>query len=173
MAITYEPIATTTLGSAAASVTFSSISGSYTDLVLVVTGVGATGTTFPWMRFNGLSTNIYSDTQLAGNGSSAISGLRTAQSRGYIAENVEMATTAISNTIVHIMNYSNTTTNKTYLARNNNAATSGTYVGTEAIVGLAQLTAAITSITIGTASGGTDYNFASGSTFTLYGIASA
>jgi hypothetical protein len=60
MAITYEPIATTTLGSAAASVTFSSISGSYTDLVLVVTGIGATVTTFPWIRFNGLSTNIYS-----------------------------------------------------------------------------------------------------------------
>jgi hypothetical protein len=84
-----------------------------------------------------------------------------------------METTAISNTIVHIMNYSNTTTFKTYLARNNNAATSGTYVGTEAIVGLAQLTAAITSITIGTASGSTDYNFATGSTFSLYGIKAA
>jgi hypothetical protein len=32
MAITYKPIATQTLGSAAASVTFSTISGSYTDL---------------------------------------------------------------------------------------------------------------------------------------------
>jgi hypothetical protein len=35
MAKTYEPIATTTLGTAAATVTFSSISGTYTDLVLV------------------------------------------------------------------------------------------------------------------------------------------
>jgi hypothetical protein len=35
MAITYEPIATTTLGSATSTVTFSSISGSYTDLVAV------------------------------------------------------------------------------------------------------------------------------------------
>jgi hypothetical protein len=34
MAITYSPIATTTLGTAAASVTFSTISGAYTDLVL-------------------------------------------------------------------------------------------------------------------------------------------
>ena len=32
---TYEPIATNTLGSAAASVTFSGISGSYTDLILI------------------------------------------------------------------------------------------------------------------------------------------
>jgi hypothetical protein len=36
MAITYEPIATTTLGSDAVSVTFSTISGAYTDLVLVM-----------------------------------------------------------------------------------------------------------------------------------------
>jgi hypothetical protein len=36
MAITYEPIATTTLGTALqTSVTFSTISGSYTDLVLI------------------------------------------------------------------------------------------------------------------------------------------
>ena len=38
MTATYEKIATTTLGSAATSVTFSSISGSYTDLVLFSTG---------------------------------------------------------------------------------------------------------------------------------------
>jgi len=34
---TYEPIATTTLSSSAATITFSSISGSYTDLVFVST----------------------------------------------------------------------------------------------------------------------------------------
>jgi hypothetical protein len=169
---TYTPLATTTLSSAAASVTFSSISGSYTDLILVVNALGATSTTFPWMRFNSVSTNTYSDTVLYGNGTSAGSTRRTAQSRGYFAENIQMGTTWTSNSIVHIMNYSNSTTYKTYLARNNNPE-SGTYVGTEAIVGLWQSTAAITSITIGTASVGTDYNFASGSTFTLYGILAA
>jgi hypothetical protein len=35
MTATYEKIATTTLGSTTATVTFSSISGAYTDLVLV------------------------------------------------------------------------------------------------------------------------------------------
>jgi hypothetical protein len=36
MATTYEPIATTTLGTAAAFITFSSIPATYTDLRLVV-----------------------------------------------------------------------------------------------------------------------------------------
>ena len=44
MATTYEPIATTTLGSAAASITFSSIAGTYTDLRLVLSLIPATGT---------------------------------------------------------------------------------------------------------------------------------
>jgi hypothetical protein len=169
---TLTPIATNTLTAAVASVTFSNLPQTYTDLVLVVNALGATSTTFPWMRFNSVSTNTYSDTVLYGNGTSAGSTRRTAQSRGYFAENVQMGTTWTSNSIVHIMNYSNSTTYKTYLARNNNPE-SGTYVGTEAIVGLWQSTAAITSITIGTASVGTDYNFASGSTFTLYGVKAA
>jgi len=170
---TYTPIYAQTLSATTASITFSNIPTTFTDLVLVVSPVAATGTTFPWMRFNGLSTSIYSDTHIYGISTGNGSSRRSAQSRGYIAEQVQAETTQISNIIVHIMNYSNTTTNKTYIARNNNAASSGTYVGTEAIVGLAQLTAPITSITIGIASGGTDYNLASGSSFTLYGIKAA
>ena len=170
---TYTPIYSQTLSATTSSITFSNIPTTFTDLVLVVTGIGTTGTTFPWMRFNGLSTNIYSDTQVYGISSGTGTGRRNAQSRGYIAEQVEMGTTQIASTEVHILDYSNEATFKTYLARNNNGAGSGTYVGTEAIAGLAQLTAAITSITIGTASGGTDYNFASGSSFTLYGIKAA
>jgi hypothetical protein len=170
---TYTPIYAQTLSSSTSSITFSNIPTTFTDLVLVVSPVAATGTTFPWMRFNGLSTSIYSDTHLYGISSGAGSTRRSAQSRGYIAEQVQAETTQISNIIVHIMNYSNTTTNKTYIARNDNAASSGTYVGTEAIVGLAQLTDPITSITIGIAAGGTDYNLAAGSRFTLYGIKAA
>jgi hypothetical protein len=170
---TYTPIYSQTISSNTTSITFSNIPTTYTDLVLVVTPVAGTGTTFPWMRFNGVTASIYSDTHLYGISSGNGSSRRTAQTRGYIAEQVEAGTTQISNTIVHIMNYSNTTANKTYIARNNNGASSGTYVGTEVIAGLAQLTAPITSITIGIASGGSDYNLASGSTFILYGIKAA
>jgi len=53
MPITYEPIATTTLSSAQSSVTFSSISGSYTDLVLVFSDVKlSSGTTFKTVLAN-------------------------------------------------------------------------------------------------------------------------
>ena len=64
MAITYEPIATTTLGTAAASVTFSTISGAFTDLVLVMafanTGVGNGNDIL--MQFNSDSGSNYSRT---------------------------------------------------------------------------------------------------------------
>ena len=42
MALTYEPIASTTLGSSASSISFNSISTAYTDLRLIVSGLNAT-----------------------------------------------------------------------------------------------------------------------------------
>ncbi len=60
--LTYEPIATTTLSSAQQTITFSSISASYTDLVLIASrrysnvGTGAENT---FIRFNNDSTAIY------------------------------------------------------------------------------------------------------------------
>ena len=167
---TYVELDKITVGTAVASVTFNSIPQTYTDLVIVASPVGATATTFPWMRFNGLSTSIYSDTYLNGSGASANNtGRRAAQSRGYLAEYVEQSTSVRAVTVVNIMDYTNTTLNKTYFSRNSNIG-SGTYVGTELIAGLAQTTTAVTSITIGCASGGVDYNLGVGSTFALYGI---
>ena len=52
MTATYEKIATTTLGSSQASVTFSSISGSYTDLVLISDSTVASGSDGVRLRFN-------------------------------------------------------------------------------------------------------------------------
>ena len=162
MAKTYEPIATTTLGSNAPSVTFSSISGTYTDLVLVFSGSVTVPEDFQ-IQVNSDTGSNYSRTWVTGNGSAAASARASSDTKMRLAQN-GYATTGISNVIVQFMNYSNTTTNKTVLSRANNAAT-----GTDAIVNLWRSTAAITSIYVYVPSG----NFATGSTFTLYGILAA
>lgn len=69
---TYEPIATTTLGSAASSITFSSISSAYTDLRLVWVG-STSSATFIRMQLNSDTATNYSTTYLNGNGTTAAS----------------------------------------------------------------------------------------------------
>lgn len=169
MANTYEPIATQTLGSAAATVTFSSISGNYTDLILVCAARSATASTSDTylMTFNGLTTSIYSRTRLLGTGSAASSAGRTS------APNIDFeglaGNTSASGTFtigkVQVQNYSSSTTYKTSLIRGDDA---NNYV--LATAGLFASTAAITSISLATSS---TSNFMTGSTFTLYGIKAA
>ena len=71
MASTYQPIATNTLGSAAASVTFSSISGAYTDLVLIMNAGSSTTNADVDINVNGDTGANYSRTILYGTGSTA------------------------------------------------------------------------------------------------------
>jgi hypothetical protein len=167
MAATYSPIATTTLGSNQATVSFTSISGSFTDLILVFSGVrSASGNSYIGLRFNSDTGTNYSDTTIFANTSSTGSGRNSNQSYLYI-EQGDAVTESVNNKIIQIMNYANSTTYKTALIRTNNASRE-----VSAVVGLWRSTSAITDISI-TLLGGTTPNFASGSTFTLYGIASA
>lgn len=168
MAATYEPIATTTATGSQSSITFSSISGSYTDLV-IVSNLGIDSNRYPFIRFNSDSGNNYSTTDLYGNGTSALSSRAyITQAQIWISLDVPASTGVESNFIVNVQNYSNSTTYKTALSRFN-----ATAYGTSATVGLWRNTAAITSITIGGFGGGSAWNFANGSTFTLYGIKAA
>jgi hypothetical protein len=157
---TYTPIATTTLGSTTSTVTFNSFSG-YTDLI-IISAAKSTGTTESIMlRFNGDSGNNYSFTYLFGTGSAAASGRQSNLSfslGGFASQNYQA-------NIVHIMNYANTTTYKTSLERRNDASSQ-----VFQSVSLWRSTAAITSLTLQPENG---QSFASGSTFTLYGIAAA
>ena len=163
---TYTPIATTTLGSAASSVTFSSISGTYTDLILIMNTKNVTSTGYPRIQFNGDTSTNYSRTALSGDGSSAQSGRNANIAFCTASYNAASDTSNFNfNSICHIMNYSNTTTYKTVLFRSNNAGT-----GTDAVVNLWRKTPeAINSIYIFLDAG----QYATGSTFTLYGIAAA
>jgi hypothetical protein len=160
---TYEPIATTTLGSTAASYTFSSIPGTYTDLI-IITNVKSPTTGNMFIQFNGDTATNYSRTVLAGNGTSAVSARNSTIAKIY-CDYFGYFNTGFDNTkIIQIQNYSNTTTFKTSLIRSGAAAT-----GTDAIVGLWRSTSAITSIRLDSDGA----NFSTGSTFTLYGIAAA
>jgi hypothetical protein len=166
---TYVALDTVTVsGSSTTAVTFTSIPSTYTDLVIVANWgmsadddfklqVGSSGTI-------DTATN-YSATNLRGNGTAAASGRQTGVT--YIPfglQNVTNPTTLTQNAIFHIMNYSNTTTFKTFLGRANDASTQ-----TIAKVGLWRSTAAINILQIERVTAGR--TFLSGSTFTLYGIA--
>jgi hypothetical protein len=162
MTATYEKIATTTLGSNAANITFSSISSAYTDLVIILNGAFTTAETIG-VQFNSDTGSNYSSTILAGSGSSASSGRNTNQTGLTVGTNGYWTTSIIANSILNIQNYSNTTTYKTMLSRSNNAS-----VGLDAIVGLWRNTAAINAIKLyGFYSG---HSFITGTTATIYGI---
>ena len=159
---TYEPIATYTAPSAQASYTFTAISGSYTDLILVAVSANTSAATNMTIQVNGDTGSNYSRTRINGNGTTAASSRNSNETRIY---NGDVGNTSVpSVNTVHFMNYSNTTTFKTVVGRYGEGD-----IQTGAIVGLWRSTAAITSITINSESN----NFTAGSTFTLYGIKAA
>jgi hypothetical protein len=170
MPSTYEPIATTTLGSNAATVTFSSITGSYTDLVLVINAGTSDGNEGAQFRLNSDSGSNYSVTHLSGTGSVASSGRGANLTTGRLTQAASLGATnsLTSNIIIQFMNYSNTATNKTVISRSN--VTTGTYPGVEAMVNLYRSTSAITAIELRMSGSG---QYITGSTFTLYGIKAA
>jgi hypothetical protein len=159
MTATYEKIATNTLGSTAASTTFSSISGSYTDLVIIVNANSTTASSIQ-MQFNGDTGSNYSRTVLGGTGS-IIQSFRQTNTAFINLSNDSILSSEKTNQIVHIQNYSNATTYKTSLSKSNSA----TY-GVDAVVGLWRNTSAITSVTLLV----TGNTFTAGSVFTIYGI---
>ena len=164
MPFTYEPIATQTLGSAASTVTFSSIPSTYTDLILIAKAGSTGGANNLYIRFNGDTASNYSGTTLTSDGGSATSQRSLNVTEiilnyyGYLSNDLNSAH------IINIFNYANTSVNKTLLSRANNAANGVALAG-----GLWRSSAAITSINL-FAGGST---LISGSTFTLYGIKAA
>jgi hypothetical protein len=161
---TYVPIATQTLGSSASSVTFSSIPQTYTDLVLIVSGtdsIASSAGVACRVGNNSVDSGTnYSSTYLYGNGSSASTGRQSNVSNAYVGR----IGTGQGSGIANFQNYSNTTTYKTILARGNDSSYLFDYVN------LWRNTAAINTIYLYSDS---TNNFASGCTFTLYGIAAA
>lgn len=163
MAKTYEPIASTTLGSAAASYTFTSIPGTFTDLIIVFQGAVSTGTSYVGIRFNSDTGSNYSTTILRGTGSAVSSNRYSSQTEAYVSQGSPLSTT-ISGTIIHVMSYANTNVHKTFLASADSAS-----IEVDRVVSLWRSTSAITDIEVRSP----NQTFAPGCTFALYGIKAA
>lgn len=158
----YTLIATQTLTTATASITLSSIPGTYKDLVLEISGTASVGATY-WMRPNSDASDIYSYTQIYGTGSAAASGRGVSPSAGVLGMVIGYPATTNVVQRVDIMSYANTSLFKTAIARSDGAG-SGNYAA--AIFSLWRSTAAISSLLIYPSSGTISAN----STFKLWGV---
>ena len=168
---TYVPIATTTLGSTSTIVSFTSIPSTYTDLRLVIIPLGVNGTGVnDYIQLNSDGNYNYSYTYLFGNGGSTNSSRVSNNDRINIDQNY--STTGATNPSVHtidFLSYSNTTTYKNMLIRFSTMGSSP--ISTGASVALWRSTSAINQIDVVRQNYQNSFN--TGSTFTLYGIASA
>lgn len=154
-------IATTTLGSAASSITFSSIPATYTDLRLVFVGTSAANVPGE-MRFNGDTASNYSRTYLSGNGSTASSSRDTSQT------NISVGASAITSTpmmnTIDIFSYAGSTFKTCLITSSDDRNGSGTV---DRQVSLWRSTSAINEIKLTV---DLTANFLTGTTATLYGI---
>jgi hypothetical protein len=154
------------LASSQASITFSSIPQTYTDLVLVHslrTNRGQTNEPIG-MTFNGNTSNR-SSRQLEGNGSSTFSGSTTDLRAGSASGDTATSNT-FGNSVIYIPNYAGNTAKSASADGVSETNATGVFMAIQAA--LWNDTSPITSITLTMLAGGT--NFLTGSSATLYGI---
>lgn len=152
-------------------IVFTNIPQNFQDLMLVISARSSSSSSGSIeARFNGDSGSNYSWTYLQGNGSSALSGRGSNSTVSVVGRATGSATLSnlFASSISHILNYSNTVTNKTIIERAANDE-SGSGV-TEEWISLWRSSLPITSITMACPG---QTNFAVGSTATLYGIRAA
>jgi hypothetical protein len=144
---TYIPIATQTLGSAAASITFSSIPGTYTDLRLVLSNfLTVTGSQPIKIQFNSDTATNYSTTLIYGAAGGGVGSQNTTSATSITGFPLAFGSGGTTPMMadVDIMSYAGGT-NKTCLVKS-----VSDFNGTgdvNLVVGLWRSTAAITSIT--------------------------
>lgn len=166
--MTMELVQTQTLGTAVASVAFTSIPQDGTDLMILVSQ-RASGSPVSQlnMQFNSSGGTDYSDRTLDGSGSSASSFARSSQPVLRITTNIGTSYTAntFGNTQIYIPNYTSSVAKSASLdgVTENNNTTSYQSI----VAGLWNNTAAITSVTFTDQNSG---NFVVGCMFSLYKI---
>lgn len=145
------------LGSSAASVTFSSISASYRDLVIEFVGTLSTPEGIK-LQFNSDTGTNYSTTYVQGTGSAANSGRNTNYTEGDIA----YFDSTLSTIQATVFSYANTSVCKSVLSRASDAG-----LAVQAWATLWRSTAAINTIKI---KGGGSSSFNAGTTVRLWGV---
>jgi hypothetical protein len=172
MPTTYTLINSNVLTTSAATVSFTSIPATYTDLVLRISNRStASGTVLASaLIFNSSSAANYSSTILEGNGTSGSSFRMTNDTQAYTYDinAADSTSNTFSSGEIYIPNYAGTVAKPfgVFGTSENNDA----FSRIRASANLWGLTNAITSITIQMYGGS---NFASGSSFYLYGISNA
>ena len=167
MPSTYTLISSNVLSSSAASVTFSAIPATFTDLVLRCStrDTNAAQWVSAFLQVNS-TTSSYSYTYLRGNGSAVVSQFDTAQAKFFVANNNGSGSTSstYASFEIYIPNYAGTT-NKVISsnAAGEDNSTSPVYLAN--IAGLLSNTAAVTSLTVLAST-----SFLSTSSFYLYGL---
>lgn len=167
MATTFTLISSTVLTGTQATVAFTSIDSSYTDLVLKCstrTDVANTQSAIK-IYFNN-STGDTSATYMEGNGATVISGFPSAPVLVFRASAATGTSNTFGNAEIYIPSYTNTTAKKPFSSfgvQENNTTTA--YI--DVVAGLNNTTSAISRIDIDASGTG---NFVSGSSFYLYGI---
>ena len=161
---TYIALDKVTVGTATPSIEFTGISSAYTDLIIVANVQLTSSGQSLLYQFNSDANTNYSLTILKGNGTSATSDRRSTINYQLAAgwDAGLPTSTSFATAIINVQNYSNSTTNKTSIARGSNAA-GGDVTAT---VNLWRNNNAITSVKLYSGSG----NLAAGSTFSLYGV---
>lgn len=170
MATTFTLISSTTLTGSQATVTFSSIPSTYTDLCLKISARNDDTSAFGvlYMQFNGSGGTAYSRTILRGSGSAVISARSSSTSEFQSSATGVVGGSATANTFssaeFYIPSYTASQNKPTsYFGVNEDNATAA-YMGT--IANLWQNNSAISSISVYLSG----VNFVSGSSFYLYGI---
>jgi hypothetical protein len=154
----YVPLANLTISATATTVTFSSISQIYRDLVLVISA-SSIGSTLA-LQFNGDSGANYSYMTGGGNGST-VSGLQVSGGNYATLNRQAIMDSGFAIFNINLMDYSATDKHKTVLSRADKAAS-----GTDMTVNRWASTSAITSIVVSAPS----WTILAGSTLALYGV---
>lgn len=160
MASALTPLANITVGASTVSVTFSSISQSYRDLLIVVNAANSISNDPLFIKINNDTGGNYNRVYIYGNGGSSSSSRTLGSTGGYISTSAGIGSNR-GDSLTTIFDYSATDKHKTWISKTDNADN-----GVELMYGSWNSTSAITTIQVGNV----NWWWADGGTVALYGV---